>query len=415
MGTAKNYKWELLALLSAAFFFHQADRAIFGVVLSSIKGELGLTDSQLGLVGTCLFVTLAVMVPVAGFLGDRFSRKWLITFSLLFWSVATTVTGAARGLVSLIFFRSIATGGGESFYAPSAYSLVAAYHKKTRSLALSIHQAALYIGVMSSGFLAGWVAENWGWRSAFYVFGAIGIVLGIVFIFRLRDAPQTEGRSDAAAETAKPGVGEALRVLLHTPSALLLTTGFCAIVFVNNAYVVWAPAFVQHKFNLTLTQAGGGAMFYHHAAAFVAIMVGGAITDRLVPTCPSFRLRLQGVALFLGAPMIYWIGLADGVGTTWVAMAAYGVFRGLFETNTHASLFDVVPPRYRATAVGMMTMTAFLLGSLSPLMIGRLCDGYGKAQGMEIGFAVLAATYVVGAVAIFCSILFTFRRDRVIE
>ena len=409
-----RYKWELLALLSAAFFFHQADRAIFGVVLSSIKTELGLTDSQLGLIGTSLFATLAVMVPIAGFLGDRLSRKWIITCSLLFWSVATAVTGAARGLFSLILFRSVATGGGESFYAPSAYSLVAAYHKTTRSLALSVHQAALYIGVMSSGFLAGWVAENWGWRSAFYVFGAIGVLLGLVFIFRLRDAPQTEGRADVA-DVVKPGVGEALGVLVRTPSALLLTAGFSAIVFVNNAYVVWAPAFVQHKFSLTTTQAGGGAMFYHHAAAFGAIMLGGVITDRLVPACPSIRLRLQGVALLLGAPMIYWMGKTGQLDMTWVAMAAFGFFRGLFEANTHASLFDVVLPKYRATAVGLMTMTAFLLGSVSPWMMGRLCDVYGKASGMTIGFTVLAATYVVGAVAIFCSLLITFKHDRVVE
>ena len=277
-----------------------------------------------------------------------------------------------------------------------------------------MHQAALYIGVMSSGFLAGWVAETWGWRSAFYVFGAAGLLLGLVFVFRLRDAPQTEGRSDAAG-VAKPGIGEALRVLVRTPSALLLTTGFCAIVFVNNAYVVWAPAFVQQKFNLTLTQAGGGAMFYHHAAAFGAIMLGGVITDRLVPTCPSFRLRLQGSALLLGAPMIYWLGMTGQLSMTWCAMAAFGFFRGLFETNTHASLFDVVPPRYRATAVGLMTMTAFLLGSLSPWMMGRLCDEFGKAQGMTIGFTVLAATYVVGAAAIFSSLLFTFKKDRVVE
>ena len=414
MGITKSYKWELLALLSAAFFFHQADRAIFGVVLSSIKGELGLTDSQLGLVGTSLFATLAVMVPIAGILGDRLSRKWIITCSLLFWSAATAVTGAARGLFSLILFRSVATGSGESFYAPSAYSLVAAYHRKTRSLALSIHQAALYIGVMSSGFLAGWVAENWGWRSAFYVFGAVGVLLGVVFVFRLRDAPQAEGRLEIEGEE-KPTVGEALRVLARTPSASLLTAGFCAIVFVNNAYVVWAPAFVQHKFNLTLTQAGGGAMFYHHAAAFGAIMVGGFITDRMVPSCPSFRLRLQGLALLLGAPMIYWLGMTGDLCTTWVAMASFGFFRGLFEANTHASLFDVVPPKCRATAVGLMTMTAFLLGSLSPLMIGRLCDVYGKAQGMVIGFTVLACAYLAGAAAIFCSLLFTFHHDRVIE
>ena len=409
-----RYKWELLALLSAAFFFHQADRAIFGVVLSSIKSELGLTDSQLGLVGTVLFATLAVMVPIAGFLGDRLSRKWIITCSLLFWSAATAVTGAARGLFSLILFRSVATGGGESFYAPSAYSLVATYHKKTRSLALSIHQAALYCGVMSSGFLAGWVAENWGWRSAFYVFGALGLLLGVVFVFRLRDAPQAEGRTEVKGEE-KPTMSEALRVLVRTPSALLLTAGFCSVVFVNNAYVVWAPAFVQHKFNLTLTQAGGGAMFYHHAAAFGAIMLGGIMTDRLVPACPSFRLRLQGVALLLGAPMICWIGMTGELGMTWVAMAAFGFFRGLFETNTHASLFDVVPSKYRATAVGLMTMTAFLLGSVSPWMVGRLCDVYGKAQGMAAGFTVLAGAYLLGAAAIFCSLLFTFRRDRVVE
>jgi MFS family permease len=412
--TSKKYKWELLALLSAAFFFHQADRAIFGVVLPSIKGELGLTDSQLGLIGTSLFATLAVMVPVAGFLGDRLSRKWIITCSLIFWSAATAVTGMARGLCSLILFRSVATGGGESFYAPSAYSLVAAYHKKTRSLALAVHQAALYLGVMSSGFLAGWVAETWGWRSAFYVFGAAGLLLGVVFVFRLRDAPQAEGRSDSK-EVDKPALGEVLRVLVHTPSALLLTVGFCAIVFVNNAYVVWAPAFVQHKFSLTLTQAGGGAMFYHHAAAFGAIMLGGVITDRMVPTCPAFRLRLQWVALLLGAPMIYWLGATGQLGATWAAMAAFGFFRGLFEANTHASLFDVVPPKHRATAVGLMTMTAFMIGSLSPWLLGRLCDGYGKAQGMAVGFSVLAAAYVVGAAAIFCSLLFTFKKDRVIE
>ena len=139
------------------------------------------------------------------------------------------------------------------------------------------------------------------------------------------------------------------------------------------------------------------------------------MTDRLVPACPSFRLRLQGVALLFGAPMICWIGMTDELGMTWVAMAAFGFFRGLFETNTHASLFDVVPQKYRATAVGLMTMSAFLLGSVSPWMVGRLCDVYGKTQGMAAGFTVLAGAYLVGAVAIFCSLLFTFRRDRVVE
>ncbi|MDD4017121.1 MAG: MFS transporter [Kiritimatiellae bacterium] len=418
MMVSKHYKWELLALLACAFFFHQADRALFSVVLIPIQRELGLTDGQMGAVGSWMFATLAVMVPLAGFLGDRFSRKWIITCSLLFWSFATSMTGLATGLVGLVLLRSVATGGGESFYAPSAYALLASHHKATRSVAFSVHQAALYIGLMCSGYLAGMVEAAWGWRTVFYLFGGLGILLGVVFVFRLKDAPAGERKAEAHSDT--PKVWESVCVLVKTPSVLFATLGFCAVVFVNNAYVFWAPAFVMEKFKhaaapMTLTQAAGGTMLYHHLAAFCAIMAGGLLTDRMVVKHPRFRLLLQGASLLLGAPMIYWIGAAGGVKATWLAMAGYGVFRGLFEVNTHASLFDVVPSKYRSTAVGLMTMTAFFLGTVPTVMIGKFCDLHGKVAGIQQGFSVLACVYVLGAAAIFCSMIFTFRRDRVVE
>ena len=413
-----RYKWELLALLACEFFFHQADRALFSVVLIPIQRELGLTDGQMGAVGSWMFATLAVMVPLAGFLGDRVSRKWIITCSLLFWSFATSMTGLATGLVGLVLLRSVATGGGESFYAPSAYALLASHHKATRSVAFSVHQAALYIGLMCSGYLAGMVEAAWGWRTVFYLFGGLGILLGVVFVFRLKDAPAGERKAEAHSDT--PKVWESVCVLVKTPSVLFATLGFCAVVFVNNAYVFWAPAFVMEKFKhaaapMTLTQAAGGTMLYHHLAAFCAILAGGLLTDWMVVKHPRFRLLLQGVALLLGAPMIYWIGAAGGVKATWLAMAGYGVFRGLFEVNTHASLFDVVPSKYRSTAVGLMTMTAFFLGTVPTVMIGKFCDLHGKVAGIQQGFSVLACVYVLGAAAIFCSMIFTFRRDRVVE
>ncbi|HPC49741.1 MAG TPA: MFS transporter, partial [Kiritimatiellia bacterium] len=156
-------------------------------------------------------------------------------------------------------------------------------------------------------------------------------------------------------------------------------------------------------------------MLYHHLAAFAAIMAGGVLTDWAVSRYPRFRLLLQGAALLLGAPMIYWIGVANGITATWIAMAGYGIFRGLFEVNTHASLFDVVPAKFRSTAVGLMTMTAFFLGTVPPKLIGKFCDLHGKVAGIQQGFTVLAFAYVLGAVAIFCSMLFTFNRDRVLE
>lgn len=401
-----SYKWQLLALLFFTFFLHQGDRAIFGVVLSSIKADLLLTDAQMGLVGSALFFTLALLVPVAGFLGDIWSRKWIITISLIFWSGATMVTGAARGLASLILFRSIATAGGESFYAPSAYSLLAVFHKKTRAFALAIHQSSLYVGVITSGFLGGYIAERWGWRSAFYVFGFAGIALGIVLMMWLKDAPR-----DHSDGKGRVGLREAFGVVFRTKTAWLLTTGFVAIVFVNNAYIVWAPNFVQQKFNLSLTVAGGYSMLYHHMAAMVGVLIGGRLSDAMVVSRRHFRLELQTVSMLLGAPMIFLLGYSGTLAATWLSMAAMGFCRGLYEANTHASLFDVIAPRYRASAVGVMTTMGFLAGSVSPLLMGYCRRVFGNEHGLSYGFSALSIAYVLGGLAIFAALKFTFHRD----
>ena len=95
MNTAgKSCKWVTLALLSGAFFFHQADRALFGLLTIPIQEDLHLTDLQIGWVNTALFCTLALTTPFAGVLGDRFSRKWIITFSLLVGSLSPLMLGA---------------------------------------------------------------------------------------------------------------------------------------------------------------------------------------------------------------------------------------------------------------------------------------------------------------------------------
>lgn len=430
----ERYKWELLALLSLAFFFHQGDRAIFGVVLSQIRADLALSDSQVGLVGSVLFLTLALLMPFAGYAGDRWPKERVITACLVFWSAATLFTGLAGGIVTLVLLRSVATAGGESFYAPAAYSLLARYHRDTRSLAMSVHQAALYTGVMTSGFLGGWIAELWGWRSAFYAFGGAGILLGVVFIFRLRDpsgpaarvagdssaggarAPQRPGSGAGAAASEKPlSLPAALGLLFRVPTALLLTVAFTAIVFVNNAYVVWAPEFLREKGGLSLALAGGYAMFFHHLAALVGVLVGGWLSDRWARSRPTARLELQTVSMGLGVPAIAWMGLAPGVTATCVAMALFGLCRGFYESNTHASLFDVIEPRCRASAVAVMVMIAFLAGSLSPWLLGRLREVFPAGAGLGYGFASFAAVYAVGAGAVLLARFRFFARDRVTE
>ena len=429
----KGYKWLLLAMLSLAFFFHQADRVLFGLLTIPIQEELRLTDLQIGWINTSLFCTLALMVPIAGFLGDRFSRKWIITLSLMFWSLMTACTGLVGGMCGLIFFRSVATGGGESFYAPSAYALLAAHHKETRSVAMAVHQAALYIGLMFSGALvawvlarlhaAAWVASVFGekgyWRPVFMIFGGVGLLLGIIFIWVLKDgAEETKGTdgtkgTDEKSERVENTLAQSLRAFFCNPSVVLNCIGFVAIVFANNAYLSWAPKFAARKFNLSVGAAGNGTMLYHHLCAFAAIIGAGFLTDAMVRRGnPRFRLLLQTVAMACGAPMLVWFGFAPTFVSAVVATMAYGIFRGLYETNTHASIFDVVHPAHRSSVVGLLNMIAFLTGSLSPLMIGALSDRMGL-RGFEIGFGILGSAYLVGAIAMASAFFFTFKRDKI--
>ena len=407
------YRWAVVALLSGAYFFHQADRAIFGVLLPYVQADLSLTDRQLGHINTVLFLTIAVVTFVAGFLGDRFSRKWIITGSLVFWSIATMGLGFASSFTAVILLRSVATGGGESFYGPSAMSLLASHHRETRSLAFSIHQAALYAGLMLSGVLAlkalGLVGS---WHGVFVVFGAAGLLLGIAFIWLLKDGDA--GPSGRRAEGAG-SLLDGFKAFFGCPSALLATTGFIAICCVNNTYITWAPKMFHERFGLDGATAGAHAMFYHHLVAFAAILFGGWVTDRLVARYPRFRLGFQIVALLLGAPALLLVGRCGTFAAAMAMTAAYGLFRGLFEVNTHASVFDVVPARHRASVVGFMLLLAMGLGALfSGELMGWVFSSFGD-RAYSIAFSLMAATYALAALMMSLSFFFTFRRDRIVE
>ena len=112
-------KWEVLLMLCMAYLLNQGDRQVFNTVLPSIRDALSLTDTQIGLIATLFNLFYAFMVPLGGWAGDRFSRKWVVTISILFWSVATMFTGMASSVFAIVVLRSVATGGAEAFFGPA--------------------------------------------------------------------------------------------------------------------------------------------------------------------------------------------------------------------------------------------------------------------------------------------------------
>ena len=406
----RRYRWELMLLLFCTYFLHQIDRAIFGVLTKDIKHALNLDDLQIGLSHQLLFFAMAVMVPVAGYIGDRHSKKWIITISLIFWSTATMLTGTVAGLLGILAFRSIATAGGEAFYGPSSTAMIASFHNETRARALSLHQSAVYIAPMLSGFLGTLIATTWGlgWRSVFYIFGALGILMGAILIFRLRDHPE----NPAAPAAEKIPFMQAVRQIVRIPTVLLLTTGFIAVVFVNNAYLAFAPLYIEERFALPEMTARGYGMFMHFAAALVGVTAGGILTDALIRRWPAFRLALQTTVMFLGAPMIFLIGAVRTPQTLWVVLFLFGLLRGLYETNTHAAIFDVVPPKLRAMVVALMLLAAMSIGSFAPTLFGYFGNLRGTADGIALAFRLVSIAWILGALAVLAALLFTFKKDR---
>lgn len=403
MKFTKKYKWEVLALLWIAFFLNQADRQVFNVVLPLIKADLHLTDMQVGAIATAFNLVYALLVPFAGYIGDIFSRKWIVTISILFWSIATMFTGFSNGVLMLILMRSLATGAGESFFGPANYTLLASYHKDTRAFAMSIHQTAYYLGIILSGYLAGYIGEHYGWRNAFYIFGAVGVIHGLVLIFRLKDKRDEE----IEKKGEKISFTEALKVLMHTPTAISLIIGFSGLIFVLTGYLTWTPTYLYEKFNMSLSKAGFNSMFYTHIFAFAGIIIAGKYSDKFAQKKPRTRLLMQGMGLLFAAPFIVLMGNSNVLYTIYIGFAGFGFGRAFFDANTYAVLYDVIPVKYQSSVSGIMLMIGFSVGAMAPLILGYLKP----IVGLSFGISMLAIIWVFCGILLLFAYKYFFRKD----
>jgi MFS family permease len=319
----------------------------------------------------------------------------VVTIAILFWSVATMFTGLATGVVMLILLRSVATGGGEAFFGPANYSLLGQYHKETRARAMSIHQTAYYVGVILAGWLAGYIADKLGWEYSFIIFGAVGVVWGIIMAIRLKDKKE---ETVETIETPKEKVGllDGFKTVFTTPTALMLTIGFSGLIFVITGFMTWVPAFLQEEFGQSQAAAGFNSMFYTYVAAFIGVLLAGSLSDKFAARSHKARMLLQAFGLIAGAVFLFIMGKSAVIWVLYLSFAGWGFFRAFFDANTYTVLYDVTPSRLHASCSSAMITTGFAVGALAPVVLGAMKESLGS----------LSATFpVLGIIWVVCGIL----------
>jgi MFS family permease len=401
----RNYKWLVVGMLWLVCVFNYGDRQAFSSVFPRLRSEFGFNPVELGLMGSAFAWVYALGSPLAGFIGDRISRKGLILGGCLFWSATTALTGLCGRLWQFVGVRAL-TGIGETFYFPSALSLMSDYHgQRTRSLALSLHQSGVYIGTIGGSWAAAWLAERHGWRFGFKLFGAAGVALALFLYGYLREP--IRGEADGSGNVPRPeplSAGETLRAIMASPTAVVLICVFAGANFVATIFLTWTPTFLYEKFHLSLASAGLYGSAFLNTASMISVPFGGLIADRAASKRPGGRILVQASGLLAGAAFVALVGLTSELATVLVATAVFGLCKGLYDSNIFASLYDVVEPRARASAAGIMNTAGWSGGALGPLAVG-IATQYGRhgadtAANMGDAIALGSLVYAAGGLAL---------------
>ncbi len=410
-----QYKWHVVAMLWFVCFFNYADRQAISGIFPKLRQEFGFDDEQIGLIASAFMWVYAGGAPFAGFISDRFRRKDLILGGCLFWSFVTVATGWCSKLWHFVTVRAL-EGFGETFYFPASMSLISDYHNaESRSRAMAFHQSSVYAGSIVGAWAGAWFAEKYDWRLGFYIFGGAGMILSIC-LYRFLIEPR-RGQAETAAPTGEAEkdwtVKETLRAVFKTPSALFIMGAFVAANFVATIFLMWTPTFLVDKFHFRLTTAGLSGSIFIHLASACAVPLAGWASDSLAKRFPGGRLMTQAAGLLAGVGFIFMLGFTDNVKTLLIVMVFFGICKGFYDANIFASLYDVVPPRARGTAAGIMNTVGWTGGALGPLAFGSFAKrGAGSSvENMSHAITFCSAFYLVAAILLIIAITMHSKRD----
>jgi predicted MFS family arabinose efflux permease len=362
-----------LALLFAINFLNFYDRVVLGAVGESVKGEWGLTDAQLASLTTAFVLLYALVGLPLGRWADTGRRKVILAAGVIVWTLFTGLSGAAASFAWLFVFR-LGVGVGEASCAPAANSLLGdLFPPQKRGRAISVFMLGLPLGQAASLLFSGVVARHFGWREAFYVAAAPGLILGLLAL-RLPEPPR--GGAEQELPAAERPSGSAVLAVLRIPtmwwiiaSGAILNLNLYALGSFLTSYLIRFHGLdIDHanRFSSVVYGLGGG----------VGMILGGWLADLVAGKRTSGRLELAAVAMLLSAPLL-WSALEQPRGQPWrfAALMLPGcMLLHVYFSAVYSTIQDVVEPARRGTAMAVYFFVFYLFTALGLYLFGWLSD-----------------------------------------
>jgi len=427
-----GYRRYALGLLLVVYILNFLDRQVINILVEPIRHDLHLADWQLGLMTGSVFAVFYTFLAIPIARGaERFSRPWILAGFMALWSGFTALCGITRTFPQLLLAR-LGVGFGEAGCTPSAHSMIADdTPQKDRSFALGFYAMGTPLGTLLGLAMGGVVADAWGWRAAFFVAGAPGIIVALIAALTLKEPRKRLAARNAETKAASAGFGETTRYLAAKPTFWLFSFAAAVFAFVgygDNAFI--SSFFLRnHASEIAHLAAGFGLQSRGFTGIAIGLiggltgavgsLLGGGVTDRAGAKNPKAFATLPAVIGLIWAPLFAIAILAPTAVTSLGLFIVPSVMATFWYGPIYGTVQSVAPPHMRSTAAALLLFIINIIGlGLGPLAFGAFSDflagplGLGSAASIKWTLVASAAASLP-AIALLLLARRTIERDLV--
>ncbi|WOJ95956.1 MFS transporter [Congregibacter brevis] len=389
-------------MLTLVYAFNFIDRQILVILQEPIKIEMGLSDTQLGLLSGFTFAVIYVTagIPIA-YWADRGNRRNIVAIALAVWSGMTALSGFVQNYVQLLLAR-LGVGLGEAGGSPPAHSMISDYFPpEKRATALSLYTSGIYIGILVGLAFGGILAESFGWRKTFMIVGVPGVILAGLLLLTVRE-PLRGRWENAKANTDRPSFKQTMFVLRQRRSFWYFAMGCALTSFISYGNGNFFPSFLYRNHGMSIADIGLVLSLVAGVSGAIGTIAGGILADKLTVRDHRWYAWLPIVGgLIAFFPYFY---VLIGANTTGILIVLFfvGIANSLYLGPSIAVSHAMVPSRMRALTSAVLFFILNMIGlGLGPFLTGLNSDLLASVSGENNLRHAMLITACMGPVAMY--------------